>query len=727
MLKIITKKFLNFLHNVKTEGNISNLSQERTLIIANHSSFLDGILLNLYLPIKPTFLIHSTVKNNPLFKYLIKFANTYEIDTQNPYSIKHIIKLLETGTPIVIFPEGRITNTNGLMKIYPGAAFAAAKANATIVPISISGANFTKLSRLNNILPTKYFQDITLKIHDTFDLQIPNEGTSREKRNFLGEEMRKKLQLALSNTQKPQSLFEAFLLGKNTYGKKTHIIEDIKRLNQPYNYQEIFKAIQGLRVISQKIISKEEKRVGIFLPNLMITIASIYALNAEKKVPCMLNYTSGLDSILHTIRISNISTIITSRAFLEMKKLTPIIDKISEILTQEGKKFKIIYVEDLKSLITIKDKIKIASYMIFNPFEQQDENDEAIILYTSGSEGKPKGVVHTNKSIISNVWQIRSIIDSSPKDKILMSLPLFHSFGMNAGNVFPLCSGIPMMLYHNPLDYKTIPELGYDRNCTIIFSTNTFLSNYAKQAHNYDFFRYRYVIAGAEKLSDQTREIYFDKFGIRILEGYGLTETAPVLSVNTPMAYKKGSVGQLLPGINYYLEKVEGIEEGGALYVSCQNLMKGYLLNSDGISYVNDIPSNNLYKTNIQDDLKNYTWFKTGDIVEIDQEGFVFIKGRMKRFAKVAGEMVSLETTESIAKLSSPKFESAAINTPDEKKGEVIILFTTDKNLSRDILVSKCKELGHSELAIPKTIKFIEKIPLLGTGKTDYVTLKTMI
>ncbi len=727
MLNILLKPILNGFYNVTVDGDKQNIIHERTLIIANHTSFLDGILLNTFLPIKPTFLIHSTVKNNPLFKYLLKFANTYEVDTQNPYSIKHIIKLLESGTPVVIFPEGRITNTNGLMKVYPGAAFAAAKANATIVPISITGANFTKMSRLNNVLPTKYFPDITLKIHNTFKLEVPIEGSAKIKRNFLGEEMRKKLQLALSNTNKPSSLFESFLHGKDTYGKNTPIIEDIKRLNDPYTYQEIFKAIQGLRVITQKIISQNEKRVGIFLPNLMVTIASIYALNAERKVPCMLNYTSGLDSILHTIRISHISTIITSRAFLEMKKLTPIIEQIQQTLKDEGKEFKVIYVEDLKSLITSADKLKIAYYMVANPYEKQHEDEEAVILYTSGSEGKPKGVVHTNKSIMANVWQIRSIIDSSPKDKILMSLPLFHSFGMNAGNIFPLVSGIPMMLYHNPLDYKTIPELGYDRNCTIMFSTNTFLANYAKQAHNYDFFRYRYIIAGAEKLSSQTRETYIDKFGIRILEGYGLTETAPVLSVNTPMAYRKGSVGQLLPGINYYLEKVPGIDDGGALYVNCPNIMKGYLLNADGLSSVNDTPTEECYKTNYFGDLKNCTWFKTGDIVEIDADGFIFIKGRMKRFAKVAGEMVSLETTEAIAKASSPKFESAAINIPDEKKGEAIILFTTDKEMSRDMLVAKCKELGHSELAIPRVIKVLDKIPLLGTGKTDYVTLKTMI
>lgn len=719
-----SKLITDLIYNVDVVGDKNVFKQERLLIIANHPSFLDGILLGLYLPVKPVFLVHTTVKDRPIFRQFAKLVDTFEVDPYSPYAIKSIIRLLESGRPVVIFPEGRLTVTGGLMKVYPGAAFAAAKTNATVVTMTIDGAEFSKVSRLQSILPTRYFPKITLTINPPFKLAMPETGSAKVKRAAMGEEMRKHLQFALFNKSKPKSLFNAFLSGMSTFGENTPIVEDVKRPNKPYTYGELFESIQGLRVLLRDELDSE-KRIGMFLPNVSTAITTIYALNAENKTPCLLNYTSGYDSLHHAISVTPIKKIITSRVFIESGGYTDLIKSLVE--TVDG--LNIIYLEDLKAKLTTSKKIKIWSMIKSKKEVNPEPNSEAIILYTSGSEGKPKGVVHTNESIIANVWQIRSIIDFTPKDKVLMCLPLFHSFGLNTGAIFPLVSGVSLMLYPSPLHYKVIPELIYDKNCTILFGTNTFLAQYAKQAHNYDFARVRYVIAGAEKLSDTTREVYLDKFGIRIFEGYGLTETAPVLAVNTPMAYKKGSVGQFVPSVKYYLEKVDGIENGGALYVQAPNLMKGYLLNSPEIVPASDIPENECYKTNIvhAHEAKSTHWFKTGDIVDIDMDGFVFIKGRMKRFAKIAGEMVSLETTERIAKNAKPDFEHAVISTPDEKKGEMLILFTTDAELSRDKLLSSCKELGHSELAMPKQIKFLDKLPLLGTGKIDYVSLKNLM
>jgi acyl-[acyl-carrier-protein]-phospholipid O-acyltransferase/long-chain-fatty-acid--[acyl-carrier-protein] ligase len=344
---------------------------------------------------------------------------------------------------------------------------------------------------------------------------------------------------------------------------------------------------------------------------------------------------------------------------------------------------------------------------------QQQPDDAAVVLFTSGSEGQPKGVVHSHNSLLSNVAQIRAIADFNPLDKFMVALPVFHSFGLACGIVMPLVSGCKAFLYPSPLHYRIIPEVVYDRNCTVLFGTSTFLSNYGKFAHPYDFGRLRYVVAGAEKLSDEVRRMWIDKFGIRVLEGYGVTECAPVIAVNVPMACRIGSVGQVVPGMQYELESVPGVEGAGVLHVSGPNVMKGYLLH--------DRPGVIQPPASLRPG-----WYSTGDIVSVDADDFVHIRGRVKRFAKIAGEMVSLEVVERVAAAASAGFAHAASTRTDAAKGEAIVLFTTDPNLVREQLSAAAKSLGAPDLAVPRSLVVVAKIPLLGTGKTDYVRLKAM-
>jgi acyl-[acyl-carrier-protein]-phospholipid O-acyltransferase / long-chain-fatty-acid--[acyl-carrier-protein] ligase len=373
------------------------------------------------------------------------------------------------------------------------------------------------------------------------------------------------------------------------------------------------------------------------------------------------------------------------------------------------------YLEDLRSRLGLFDKLMIAWYCRFpgSLTVAQSPDDPAVVLFTSGSEGTPKGVVHSHSSLLSNVAQVRAIADFTPLDKFMIALPVFHSFGLSAGIVMPLVSGCKVFLYPSPLHYRVIPEIVYDRNCTVLFGTSTFLGNYAKFAHPYDFGRLRYVIAGAEKLSDEVRRVWIEKFGIRVLEGYGVTECAPVIAVNVPMACRIGSVGQIVPGMQYELESVPGIEAGGVLHVRGPNVMKGYFLAADpGVIQ----PPRSIGEG----------WYSTGDIVEVDADDFVHIRGRVKRFAKIAGEMISLEVAERLAAQAAPGMLHAVSTRSDASKGEALVLFTTAPSLTREQLSIAAKASGAPELAVPKVIVPVPAIPLLGTGKTDYVRLKQM-
>ncbi|MFB3091331.1 MAG: AMP-binding protein, partial [Gammaproteobacteria bacterium] len=338
----------------------------------------------------------------------------------------------------------------------------------------------------------------------------------------------------------------------------------------------------------------------------------------------------------------------------------------------------------------------------------------AVILFTSGSEGSPKGVVLSHSNTLSNYAQVSCHINFTPQDIIFSCLPLFHTFGLNAGFLMPLFGGSKVFLYPTPLHYRTIPELIYELEATILFGSNTFFRAYARHAHPYDFHTLRYAVAGAEKLRDETQQTWMEKFGIRIYQGYGVTETSPVISVNTPMENKPGAVGRPVSNMTYYLEPVEGIEVGGRLFVKGPNVMLGYLIaDTDGEIQA---PASN----------RGPGWYDTGDIARVDDDGYFYILGRAKRFAKIGGEMVSLTLVEELATQTWPGFNHAAVSLPDDRKGEKIILITDNKDALRKHFQVQIKKDKHGELYLPRKVLLAEELPVLGTGKTDYLTLTQM-
>ncbi|MBI5773923.1 MAG: AMP-binding protein [Verrucomicrobia bacterium] len=481
-------------------------------------------------------------------------------------------------------------------------------------------------------------------------------------------------------------------------------------------------------------------RVGVLLPNVNATPVVLLALWKLGKVPAVLNFSTGTPTMLACAELAGVKHIITSRTFLERAKLK------AEPFEQAG--LKMIYLEDVKAGITGWQKFSalLASYFSLQLSTFNLSTDSAaVILFTSGSEGVPKGVELSHKNILANIRQMLAITDLTDHDRLFNCLPLFHSFGLTVGLLLPLVRGMYCFIYPSPLHYRVIPAALYDRDCTVFLGTNTFLNGYARKAHPYDFRSMRYLFAAAEKLQEATAQTWSQKFGVRILEGYGATECAPCVSVNTPLQPRYGSVGRLLPGIEWRLEAVEGVSGAeehvrkgekenapsptfpsaplpiaassptvGRLFVRGPNVMKGYL-NADANAKFQALGG----------------WYDTGDIVSVDAEGYLHIRGRMKRFAKVSGEMVSLTAVEDALAGAFPHYglrcQVAVVTRLCEDKGEALIAVTNEPKLTLTEIRDAIKAKGLTNLCVPREIKAVKEIPKLGTGKVNHRELQAMM
>ncbi len=666
-----------------------------TIIMPNHVSFLDALLLYAYLPGSVCYVVNRRIAGR--IRFFLRWVDHIVIDPLNPYSLKQIIGVVKQGRTVVLFPEGRITSTGSLMKVYNGIGLIALRTDATICPVAFYGPERSRYARARDKFRAVWFPSVLIYVGQPIRLQLPGDDTFRRQKKKLSDQILTLLQQTLfaarQAAERCSNLFDKLREAGAVHGYNKRMSEDI---NGAISYRQ---ALIASYVLGGKLdaLLAPTSRPALLLPNSNGHLVTLFALAYLGKTTAILNFTAGAESCHDCCETAGVTHILTSRLFLTKAGLEPLAKRLE-------KTFPLLYLEDVKAAVSWSDKL---TALFRHWLNVKSAGPCDLILFTSGSESKPKGVVLHHSNLLANLSQISCTLDFTHRDKLLNALPMFHSFGLTGGTLLPVLSGIQVFLYPSPLHYTLIPEIAYDCDITILLGTPTFLHGYGRCAHPYDFYSLRYVLAGGEKLQDETRFLWYEKFGIRIFEGYGTTETGPVLSFNTPLFNKSGSVGRFLPGIEWRLEAVPGIESGGTLLVKGPNVMAGYLLHGKGFSPAAE-------------------WYDSGDVVEVDAEQFIHIKSRLKRFAKVSGEMISLDAVERCAAQCFGTDQNAAVNLPEPRKGEKILLYTVAKNARKQELRQWMQQTGQTMLALPAQIIVIDKLPLLGSGKIDYVRLKAM-
>lgn len=507
------------------------------------------------------------------------------------------------------------------------------------------------------------------------------------------------------------SLFAQLMKTAKIHAKKglfrrPKFVEDIQRKPQSYRDIVIKSFVLGKYL---KRRTEPEEHVGLFLPNSVAALCSFFGLTAYDRIPVMLNFSVGAQNMVSMCKTAQVRIVVTSLAFVKTAKMEDAVKMMEEAGV------KIIYLEKAAKEIGLWDKINAyLRYKIKRVPIKKGGNRKAVILFTSGSEGTPKAVVLSHANIISNIKQMSAIETINVTDTVFNALPMFHSFGLVVGTLFPLFEGSKLFLYPSPLHYRVVAEIVYEIGASIMFGTDTFFRGYGRIAHPFDFHNIRFMFGGAEAVKPDTRNIWMERLGIRVLEAYGATECSPVVSANNRIFNRFGSIGKLLPAIEYKIEPVPGIEKGGELVVRGPNIMMGYIL-----------PDNPGVLVPLEGG-----WYHTGDVVEIDEIGFVYIRDRIKRFAKIGGEMVSLNAVhEMVCKAyeTDGEFQYGVVAIPHESKGEQIVLATNNRNVSQDGLHTYIRANAMSELFLPRIILYMEKLPVFATGKADNVTLKKIV
>ena len=701
-LRDLLVMIFRLFYRVEVTG-LENLQKagDNPILAMNHVSFLDAPLALTLTEQAPVFAVDYRFAQKWWMAPFLKLARALPLDPSKPIATRTLVKAVKGGAPLVIFPEGRLTVTGSLMKVYDGAAMVADKTGAKVVPVHLDGLEQSPFTRMKPWqVRRRLFPKIKVTILEPVTLEIDESLKGKARRAAAGAALYRIMsELVFKVAPAERTILEAVIETAKERGMDQIAVEDPVAGSLTHG-----RLLTGAAVLARLFETRfaEEETLGVMLPNATGAAATLLGVLSAGKVPAMINFTAGPTNVLAACKAAKVATVLTSRAFVEQARLEGLIEQIAG-------QVRIVYLDDLRQDIGLADKLR-GRLARSKPHVRRAASDPAVILFTSGSEGTPKGVVLTHRNILANAAQAAARIDFSVNDKVFNVLPVFHSFGLTAGLILPLISGVPVYLYPSPLHYRLVPELVYGSNATILFGTDTFLAGYARTAHPYDFRSLRYCFAGAEPVKASTRATYMETFGLRILEGYGVTEASPVIAINTPMFNRAGTVGTLMPGMEARLEPVPGVAEGGRLHLRGPNIMAGYLrAENPGVL---EPPQDG--------------WHDTGDIVTLDDEGFITIRGRAKRFAKIGGEMISLAAVETLAGELWSGQPSAVASVADPRKGERLVLVTEAEGATRADFVGHAKAQGASELMIPAEV-IVAPVPLLGSGKVDFTAVTRFV
>ena len=705
MHKWLCRFILGFLYRIRIVGAERVSAEEGGVLFLPHfASSLDPLLAALFLPGNPRLALPAhLLKKWP--RFLVKWINPVVLDPADGASLKEFIHHLKSGGKGILFPEGQPSANGGLMQILETSALIAEQSGAALIPVRIQGSEYTGFSlSAGTDRPYKCLPAITLRIAFPARMEFSPDAKGNARRSAAVRQIRTMMRnMMLATGWMRMPIFDSLLLLRKRWGGRRVMMIDADLTEINWN-QFIARILLFCDFFQDKVSVGE--RVGVMLPNSAHTMSSILALQRLRSIPAMINYSMGTHGVIASCRTAKIRLVITSQRFLEAGKFL----SLAEAMEAEG--ITLIKLEDFAHAVSKEQKLFAYIRGLFTSpaWDPGAENETALILFTSGSEGAPKGVALSHANIQVNSAQVLVGLPFTGKDRFLSCMPMFHAFGLCSGGFMPLAAGAVLILYPTPLHFKNIPVFAYTTRSTIIFGTNVFLNGYARNAEPSDFSSVRYVFCGGDKLQEATSRLWMEKFGIRILEGYGVTENSPVVAYNAVDYYRFGTVGILVPGMEARLEPVEGVTEGGRLFLRGPNVMQGYILS--GEDELRTVPDG---------------WYDTGDIVSIDDEGFITILGRAKRFAKVGGEMVSLTAVEEVIQKIWPDFVHAVVSIADENKGETLVLVTEMPGAKREDLRAAFVQRGFSEIMIPREIIYMEALPRIGSGKIDYTRITAMV